>query len=130
MYGGDCAGGVNHGCEDLSQTCNDRANVTDRELDRLAEHVRGIRTSLGMLGNIGRLSLKGQAWDSARSYVEEVELPYLNTKLQWIEAMNMEMPDSEVRPSVFLGSTVWIRNLIIGRIVWTANMTESIPEVR
>jgi hypothetical protein len=65
----------------------DRANVTDRELDRLAEHVRGIRTSLGMLGNVGRLSLKGQAWDSARSYVAEVELPYLNSKLQWIEAM-------------------------------------------
>jgi hypothetical protein len=65
----------------------DRANVTDRELDRLAEHVREIRTSLGMLGNVGRLSLKGQAWDSARSYVAEVELPYLNTKLQWIEAM-------------------------------------------
>jgi hypothetical protein len=65
----------------------DRANVTDRELDRLAEHVRGIRASLGMLGNVGRLSLKGQAWDSARSYVEEVEMPYINTKLQWIEAM-------------------------------------------
>ena len=65
----------------------DRTNVTDRELDRLVEHVRGIRTSLGMLGNVGRLSLKGQAWDSARSYVEEVELPCLNTKLQWIEAM-------------------------------------------
>ena len=65
----------------------DRANVKDQELDRLAEHVRGIRTSLGMLGNVGRLSLKGQAWDSARSYVAEVELPYLNTKLQWIEAM-------------------------------------------
>jgi hypothetical protein len=65
----------------------DRANVTDRELGRLAGHVRGIRTSLGMLGNVGRLSLKGQAWDSARSYVEEVEMPYLNTKLQWIEAM-------------------------------------------
>jgi hypothetical protein len=65
----------------------DRANVTDRELDRLAEHVRGIRTSLGMLGTVGRLSLKGQAWDSARSYAAEVEMPYLNTKLQWIEAM-------------------------------------------
>jgi hypothetical protein len=65
----------------------DRANVTDRELDCLAGHVRGIRASLGMLGNVGRLSLKGQAWDSARSYVEEVEMPYINTKLQWIEAM-------------------------------------------
>jgi hypothetical protein len=65
----------------------DRANVTDRELDRLAENVRGIRTSLGMLGTVGRLSLKGQAWDSARSYAVEVEMPYLNTKLQWIEAM-------------------------------------------
>ena len=40
-----------------------------------------------MLGNVGRLSLKGRVWDSGRSYVAEIELPYLNTKLQRIEAM-------------------------------------------
>jgi hypothetical protein len=33
-----------------------------------------------MLGNVGRLSLKGQAWDSARSYVAEVD-SYRDTEL-------------------------------------------------
>ncbi len=82
----------------------DRANVTDRELDRLAGHVRGIRTSLGMLGNVGRLSLKGQAWDSARSYVAEVELPYINTKLQWIEAMKNGNVGLPVAGAVVIGT--------------------------
>jgi hypothetical protein len=82
-----CAGGINHGCEDLSLTCN-RPGRCDRP--GAGPSCRACERNQDFTWNawkVGRLALKGQAWDSARSYVVEVEMPYLNTKLQWIEAM-------------------------------------------